>query len=519
MDLSKMALGIEFGSTRIKAVLINEKHKIIVQGECHWENHLENGIWTYSLPEIWKGLQTAYAALAEEYALRYGEPITTVGCIGVSAMMHGYLPFDKNDCLLVPFRTWRNTITERAAKELTELFGVNIPQRWSIAHYYQAILDKEKHIPEVAFFTTLSGYIHWQLTGQKVLGVGDASGMFPIDSRTGTYDVAMLQKFEKLTGTDLTALLPKVLLAGFSAGTLTKRGAQLLDPTGILQPGVMLCPPEGDAGTGMTATNSVAPRTGNVSAGTSIFAMVVLERPLSKIYPEIDLVMTPAGDLVAMVHCNNCTSDLNAWINQYAEFAALYGMSIDQKKLYEELFKKSLQGKPDCGGIVPVNYYSGEGVTHFNEGRPLLVRNPDSDFSLANLMKAHIYSTMATLKIGLDILSEEAVETDKLMGHGGLFKTPGVAQRYLAAASKVPVTVMKTAGEGGSYGMALLAAYCIAVKGRTSLTLTQYLEQEVFAGAEISMQQPVAEDVEGFNTFLKKYKKALFIEQAALEHL
>ena len=425
----KTALGIEFGSTRIKAVLIGPEHTPLAQGDYTWENQLHNGIWTYPLEQVWHGLQSAYAALAADVQQKYGCTLTKVGCIGISAMMHGYLAFDANGELLVPFRTWRNTITGAAAEELTAAFGFNIPQRWSIAHLYQAMLNKEEHLSKLDFFTTLAGYVHWQLTGHKVLGVGDASGMFPIDSTTGGYDAAMLQKFNTMAAAkgyavDLNALLPEVLPAGADAGTLTEAGARLLDPAGNLQAGIPLCPPEGDAGTGMAATNSVAPRTGNVSAGTSIFAMVVLEKALSKVYPEIDMVTTPAGDPVAMVHCNNCTSDLNAWVELLAQNAELCGAKVNKGELFTKLFNLSLQGAPDCGGVIPVNYYSGEGVTHFDAGRPMLLRGPESDFSLANLMRANIYSAFATLAIGLDILNEEHVTLDTLLGHGGLFKTP-----------------------------------------------------------------------------------------------
>ena len=397
----KTALGIEFGSTRIKAVLIGPEHTPLAQGDYTWENQLHNGIWTYPLEQVWQGLQSAYAALAADVQQKYGCTLTKVGCIGISAMMHGYLAFDANGELLVPFRTWRNTITGAAAEELTAAFGFNIPQRWSIAHLYQAMLNKEEHLSKLDFFTTLAGYVHWRLTGHKVLGVGDASGMFPIDSTTGGYDAAMLQKFNTMAAAkgyavDLNALLPEVLPAGADAGTLTEAGARLLDPAGNLQAGIPLCPPEGDAGTGMAATNSVAPRTGNVSAGTSIFAMVVLEKALSKVYPEIDMVTTPAGDPVAMVHCNNCTSDLNAWVELLAQNAELCGAKVNKGELFTKLFNLSLQGAPDCGGVIPVNYYSGEGVTHFDAGRPMLLRGPESDFSLANLMRANIYSAFAT---------------------------------------------------------------------------------------------------------------------------
>ena len=516
----RCTLGIEFGSTRIKAVLIGPDHAPLAQGDYTWENRLENGVWTYPESEIWAGLQAAYAALAADVQARFGQPLTTVGCLGVSAMMHGYLAFDENDALLVPFRTWRNTITGPAAEALTEAFGFNIPQRWSIAHLYQAMLNKEEHLPRLRFFTTLAGFVHWKLTGRKVLGVGDASGMFPIDSAATDYDKDLLARFNGMAAragylVDAAALLPAVLPAGAEAGTLTPEGARLLDPTGTLQPGCPLCPPEGDAGTGMAATDSVAPRTGNVSAGTSIFAMVVLERPLRRVYPEIDLVTTPDGAPVAMVHCNNCTSDLNAWVDLLAQAAALGGTAPDKGALFTKLFELSLQGAPDAGGIVPVNYYSGEGVTHFDAGCPLLLRGPESAFTLPNLMRAHIYSAMATLALGLDILHGEEVAVDTLTGHGGLFKTPGVAQRYLAAAAAAPVTVRQTAGEGGPYGMALLAAY--ALNKAPGETLAAYLHERVFAGAPASTLAPTEADRAGFTAFLGRYRGALQAERAALQ--
>lgn len=515
----KTALGIEFGSTRIKAVLIGPEHTPLAQGDYTWENQLHNGIWTYPLEQVWQGLQSAYAALAADVQQKYGCTLTKVGCIGISAMMHGYLAFDANGELLVPFRTWRNTITGAAAEELTAAFGFNIPQRWSIAHLYQAMLNKEEHLSKLDFFTTLAGYVHWQLTGHKVLGVGDASGMFPIDSTTGGYDAAMLQKFNTMAAAkgyavDLNALLPEVLPAGADAGTLTEAGARLLDPAGNLQAGIPLCPPEGDAGTGMAATNSVAPRTGNVSAGTSIFAMVVLEKPLSRVYPEIDMVTTPSGEAVAMVHCNNCTSDLNAWVSLLAESAALCGVEVDKGTLFTKLFNASLRGAPDCGGVTPVNYFSGESVTHFDAGLPLLLRRPDADFTLANFMRANIYSAFATLAMGLEILRNEDVAVDTLLGHGGLFKTPGVAQRYLAAAAGAPVTCMETAGEGGPYGMALLAAYRLhRAEGET---LADYLKTRVFAGARSMTVTPDAADVAGFAAFLREYERALRAERAVV---
>lgn len=455
LTLRNCTLGIEFGSTRIKTVLVDDTCKPVAQGDFTWENRLENGVWTYPLDEVWRGVQAAYAALAADVQARYGQPLTTVGCIGISAMMHGYLPFDAAGNLLVPFRTWRNTMTGQAAEALTAAFGFNIPQRWSVAHLYQAMLNREPHLAQLDFFTTLAGYVHWQLTGRKVL-----------------------------------------------------------DPTGVLQPGVPFCPPEGDAGTGMTATNSVAPRTGNVSAGTSIFAMVVLEKPLSKVYPEIDMVTTPDGAAVAMVHCNNCTSDLNAWVDLLAESAALCGAGIDKGALFTRLFNESLKGAPDCGGVVPINYISGESVTHFDAGLPLLLRRPNSDFTLANFMRANIYSAFATLALGLNILKQEHVALDTLLGHGGIFKTPGVAQRYLAAAAGAPVTCMETAGEGGPYGMALLAAYRL-YRGAGE-TLTAYLNRCVFADARSVTLAPDADDTDGFAKFLIEYKNALNAERAVV---
>lgn len=518
------ALGIELGSTRIKAILAGPDGTVLASGAHDWENRYEDGYWTYHLDEVWDGIRDAYANLAAEYQATYGEPLSTVGALGVSAMMHGYLPFDKDGNQLAAFRTWRNTTTQAAAEALTARFSFNIPQRWSIAHLYQAMLNGEDHLPRIDFLTTLAGYVHWQLTGRKVLGIGDASGMFPIDSKTHDYDAAMMVSFDQLLEQAdlpyrLRDILPAVLCAGEDAGTLTQAGAQLLDPTGVLQPGAPVCPPEGDAGTGMAATNTVAVRTGNVSAGTSIFAMVVLEKPLQKVYPEIDLVTTPDGAPVAMVHCNNCTSDLNAWVNLFGQVAALCGAPQKAADLFPLLFNASLEGAADCGGVVPVNYYSGEGVTHFDAGCPLLVRGAQSDFSLPNLMRAHIYSAMATLKIGLDILQDEHVAVDRLLGHGGLFKTPGVAQKYLAAAAKAPVTVMQTAGEGGPYGMALLAGYRLAVLQGCTLNLADYLQQTIFADAPGSTLAPEESDVAGFTAFLEQYKTALKAERAAVDSL
>ena len=516
----KTALGIEFGSTRIKAVLIGADNAPIASGDHEWENRYDNGVWTYTLEDIWTGLQDAYTKMAADVKEKYDITLTRVGAIGFSAMMHGYMAFDKAGNLLVPFRTWRNNITEEASEKLTDLFGFHIPQRWTIAHLYQAILNGEPHVADIDYVTTLAGYIQWKMTGERVVGIGEASGIFPIDSETNTYFADMIAKFDEAVADKAYSwkaldVLPHVLTAGDNAGVLTKEGAALLDMSGNLEAGIPLCPPEGDAGTGMAATNSVAPRTGNVSAGTSIFAMVVLEKALSKVYPEIDMVTTPAGDPVAMVHCNNCTSDLNAWVELLAQNAELCGAKVNKGELFTKLFNLSLQGAPDCGGVIPVNYYSGEGVTHFDAGRPMLLRGPESDFSLANLIRANIYSAFATLAIGLDILNEEHVTLDTLLGHGGLFKTPGVAQRYLAAAAHTAVTCTETAGEGGPYGMALLAAY--RVEHADGETLANYLQNRVFAGAASTTLNPDAADEAGFAAFLKEYKKALCAERTAVE--
>ncbi len=516
-------LGIEFGSTRIKAVLVDESHQPVAMGTHDWENRLENNIWTYSLEDIWSGLQGCYRSLAEDVKEKYGETLSAIGCIGFSGMMHGYMPFNEAGELLAPFRTWRNTITEEACRELTPLFDFNIPQRWSIAHLYQAILNGEEHVKDIAFLTTLAGYIHWKLTGEKVLGIGEASGMFPIDSTVRDYDREMTAKFDELTAPKgyhwkLRDILPKVLCAGEKAGVLTAEGAKLLDPAGALQAGIPLCPPEGDAGTGMVATNSVRVRTGNISAGTSIFSMVVTEKTLEKVHEEIDMVTTPDGNPVAMVHCNNCTSDLNAWVNLFQEFAGKFGMNIDKNELYGTLYREALTADPDCGGLVAYNYFSGEPVTGLNEGRPLFVRTPDAKFTLANFMRSHLYSAMATLKIGNDILlKEEKVKVDSLMGHGGLFKTPVVGQQLMAAAFNSPVTVMDTASEGGAWGMAVLAAFLLEKEDGESLP--DYLSDKIFAGQTGSTIAPRPEDVAGFDAFVEKYKKALPAEKAAVEGL
>lgn len=516
-------LGIEFGSTRIKAVLIGEDSSPIASGSFEWENSYIDNVWTYSLDEVWTGLQTCYKELVKDVRDKFGVPIKTVGSIGFSAMMHGYMAFDKNDELLVPFRTWRNTITGEAAEELTGLFGYNIPQRWSIAHLRQAILNKEAHVGDIAYLTTLAGYVHWKLTGEKVLGIGDASGMFPIDIETKDFNAHMIQQFDQLTEKEgyswtLKDILPKVLVAGECAGVLTMEGAALLDPEGELEAGIPMCPPEGDAGTGMAATNSVAVRTGNVSAGTSVFAMIVLEKELSKVYPEIDLVTTPDGSLVGMVHCNNCTSDLNAWVNLFKEFMQTMGMEADMNKLFGALYNKALEGDTDCGGLLSYCYFSGEPVTGFEEGRPLFVRDVDCKFTLSNFMRTHLYSSLAALKIGLDILfKEEKVQADKIFGHGGLFKTKGVGQRIMAAAMDTPVSVMETAGEGGAWGISVLAAYMKNKEQEESLS--DYLNNKVFAGNKGSKMTPDAKDVEGFDAFIQRYKAALPVERAAVDSI
>ena len=518
----RTALGIELGSTRIKAVLVNDRNEIIAQGDHSWENQLVDGIWTYSLKAIWGGLQDAYAQLAANVNRQYGTDLTTLGAMGFSAMMHGYMAFNDKDELLVPFRTWRNTMTEEASLKLTEAFGFHIPQRWSIAHLYQAILKGEEHVKDVAFFTTLAGYIHWQLTGEKVLGVGEASGMFPIDSNTKQFDTKMIETFDAMVADKgfpwkLAEILPGVKIAGEHAGVLTAEGAKKLDPTGTLQPGVPLCPPEGDAGTGMTATNSVRVRTGNVSAGTSVFSMIVTEKPLSKAYEEIDMVTTPTGEPVAMVHCNNCTSDLNAWVDLFKETLDLFGADVSMNDLYGKLYNKALEGDADCGGLLAYNYFSGEHVTGFEEGRPLFVRKPDAAFTLSNFMRTHLYTSLGALKTGMDILlKEEKVAIDRITGHGGLFKTKGVGQSILAAACNTPIAVMETAGEGGAWGMAILANYMISGE---KLPLDVYLEQEVFADAACEIEEPKEEMVAGFETFMENYKAGLAVERAAVDHL
>jgi len=519
----KTLLGIEFGSTRIKAVLTDFEHNPIAQGGHGWENRLENGIWTYTLEDIWTGLQDCYAKLAGDVEKQYGVKLETVGAMGFSAMMHGYMAFDKEGNLLVPFRTWRNTITEEASDKLTELFGYHIPQRWSIAHLYQAILNGEEHVGKIDFFTTLAGYIHWQLTGEKVLGVGDASGMFPIDSASCDYNEKMVGQFDELIAPKgfswkLRDILPVSLAAGKSAGSLTKEGAKKLDPTGTLKAGIPVCPPEGDAGTGMAATNSVGVRTGNISAGTSVFSMVVLEHDLSKAYPELDLVTTPSGEQVAMVHCNNCTSDLNAYVGLFREFAKAAGNEIDDDTLYGTLYRKAMEGDADCGGLLAYNYFSGESITGFNEGRPLFVRRPDAKMNLANFMRTHLYTALGALKVGNDILmKEENVKADFFFGQGGFFKIRGVGDRVMAAALNTPIKLMETAGEGGPWGEAILAGYMILKE--EGETLEQYLNNKVFKSGKVETCEPVAEDVKGFDEFMKDYNAGLSIERAAVDSL
>lgn len=520
IESGKAILGIEFGSTRIKAVLIDEENKPIAQGSHEWENQLVDGLWTYSVEAIWYGLQDCYADLRANVKKEYDTEIETLAAIGVSAMMHGYMAFNKEEEILVPFRTWRNTNTAKAAAKLSELFVYNIPLRWSISHLYEAILDNEEHVKDIDFLTTLAGFIHWQITGQRVLGVGDASGMIPVDPNTKTYSAEMVEKFDNLiapNGFDwkLLDILPKVLVAGENAGFLTPEGAKKLDVSGHLKPGIPVCPPEGDAGTGMVATNAVKQRTGNVSAGTSSFSMIVLEKELSKPYEMIDMVTTPDGSLVAMVHCNNCTSDLNAWVGLFKEYQELLGIPVDMNEVYGKLYNNALKGDADCGGLMSYNYISGEPITGLSEGRPMFVRSANDKFNLANFMRVHLYASVGVLKIGNDILfNEEMIRVDRITGHGGLFKTKGVGQRVLAAAINSPITVMETAGEGGAWGIALLAAYL--VNNTKKQNLADYLDEVVFAGDAGEEISPTPEDVAGFNAYIKNYKACLPIEQAAV---
>jgi len=521
IETGKAILGIELGSTRIKAVLIDQENKPIAQGNHTWENQLVDGLWTYSIEAIWSGLQDCYADLRSNVKNLYGIEIENLAAIGVSAMMHGYMPFNVKEEILVPFRTWRNTNTGRAAAALSDLFVYNIPLRWSISHLYQAILDNEAHVKDIDFLTSLAGYVHWQLTGEKVLGIGDASGMLPIDPATHNYSAEMVAKFDKLIAPNqynwtLQDILPKVLSAGESAGVLTPEGSKKLDASGHLKAGIPVCPPEGDAGTGMVATNAVKQRTGNVSAGTSSFSMIVLEKELSKPYEMIDMVTTPDGSLVAMVHCNNCTSDLNAWVNLFKEYQELLGIPVDMNEIYSKLYNIALTGDADCGGLLSYNYISGEPVTGLAEGRPLFVRSANDKFNLANFMRSHLYASVGVLKIGNDILfNEEKIKVDRITGHGGLFKTKGVGQRILAAAINSPISVMETAGEGGAWGIALLGSYLVNNEKKQSLA--DFLDEKVFvgdAGIEVS---PTAEDVAGFNTYIENYKAGLPIEEAAVK--
>ena len=521
IETGKAILGIELGSTRIKAVLIDQENKPIAQGNHTWENQLVDGLWTYSIEAIWSGLQDCYADLRSNVKNLYGIEIENLAAIGVSAMMHGYMPFNAKEEILVPFRTWRNTNTGRAAAALSDLFVYNIPLRWSISHLYQAILDNEAHVKDIDFLTTLAGYVHWQLTGEKVLGIGDASGMLPIDPTTHNYSAEMVAKFDKLIAPNqynwtLQDILPKVLSAGESAGVLTPEGSKKLDASGHLKAGIPVCPPEGDAGTGMVATNAVKQRTGNVSAGTSSFSMIVLEKELSKPYEMIDMVTTPDGSLVAMVHCNNCTSDLNAWVNLFKEYQELLGIPIDMNEISSKLYNIALTGDADCGGLLSYNYISGEPVTGLAEGRPLFVRSANDKFNLANFMRSHLYASVGVLKIGNDILfNEEKIKVDRITGHGGLFKTKGVGQRILAAAINSPISVMETAGEGGAWGIALLGSYLVNNEKKQSLA--DFLDEKVFvgdAGIEVS---PTAENVAGFNTYIENYKAGLPIEEAAVK--
>ncbi|GAA5088475.1 hypothetical protein GCM10025760_10930 [Microbacterium yannicii] len=586
IQAGRTALGIELGSTRIKACLVDadDPANVLAVGSHAWENRYESGLWTYSLDDVWSGLQAAYAGLVADAQQRHGVAPDTFGAIGVSAMMHGYLAFDEAGTLLVPFRTWRNTNTGPAAGELTDAFGVNIPLRWSIAHLHQAVVDAEPHVPDIRFVTTLAGYVHQRLTGEKVLGVGDASGMFPIDSATGDYDAGMLARYDalrqaqgpvagqaqgpvggqaqgpvggqaqgpvagqaqgpvggqaqgpvagqaqgpaagRLPVAHVADLLPRVLAAGAPAGELTAEGAALLDPTGALRPGIPFCAPEGDAGTGMVATNAVAPRTGNVSAGTSIFAMVVLERPLERVHHELDLVTTPSGDAVAMVHCNNGASELAAWAGMFSRFAAASGMPLADDAVYETLFREALEGEADAGGLLAYNHLAGEPIAGLTEGRPLFVRTPDSRFTLANAIRAQLYGVFGTLALGMRVLDDEGVRLDRMFAHGGMFRTAGVAQRFLAGALGAPVSVGDSASEGGAWGIAVLAAYAMTVRGTdasaaaSGISLAAYLDDRVFANAAIVTAEPDPADVAGFAAYLDRYRAGLAVEAAAVTSL
>jgi sugar (pentulose or hexulose) kinase len=516
-------LGIELGSTRIKAVLVNKENEPIAQGGSDWENTLLDGHWTYALDDVWKNLASCFANLQKDVQQKFGVSMTKTKALGISAMMHGYLAFDKQGKLLVPFRTWRNTTTHKAAEELSDLFDYPVPERWTISHLYQAILNKEEHVKDITYVCTLAAYVHWKLTGEKVLGIGDASGLFPIDTNTNDYDQKMIKGFDSLVEDKgfpwkIQSILPKVLVAGQNAGALTPDGALLLDPSGHFSAGIPLCPPEGDAGTGMVATNSIAQRTGNVSAGTSVFAMIVLEHELSKSYNKfIDLVTTPDGSLVAMAHANNCTGEYDRWMALFSQVLEATGNKVPKHKLYDTLLGKALEGAKDCGGLLPYNYISGETMTGIYEGRPLFIRLTENDFTLENFMRAQLFTALGALRVGMDILFEdEKVEIDTINGHGGFFKTPVVGQTMMAAALHTPISVLKTAGEGGAWGIALLASYLVNKDDRN---LQDFLSKKVFATSEASVIKPTKEDIAGFNAFFVNYKKGLAVEKAAVEHL
>ena len=520
----KTAIGIELGSTRLKSVLIDNNFTPIASGTHDWENIFTDGVWTYNLDDVWKGVQNSFCSLSSDVKEKYGVELTVTGAIGVSAMMHGYLAFNKSGNQLAQFRTWRNTSTEKAATLLTEKFNFNIPLRWSIAHLYQAMLNNESHVKDISFITTLAGYVHWKLTGKKAIGINDASGMFPVDTATQNYNSLMLEQFSKITSSynynwKITEILPEIINAGDEAGTLTPEGSRLLSPNGSLKPGIPLCPPEGDAGTGMIATNSIKEKTGNVSAGTSIFAMIVLEKDLSKVYPQIDIVLTPAGKSVAMVHCNNCTSDIDAWIRLFFEITECTGSKIDKNALYSLLYNKALEADSDCGRLLSYNYYSGEPLSGIEEGRPLLTRLPDGNFTLANFMRTLLFSAFGTLKYGMDILTEkENVTIKSLLGHGGMFKTKIVSQKLMAAALNTPVSVMESsAAEGGAWGISLLAAFMLQ-KTNGCVSLEQFLEEKVFININSEKIEPDPDDVKSFNNYMERYAAGLIIEKAAVEN-
>lgn len=522
IDDGNAVLGIEFGSTRIKAVLIDKRGTILAKGVFDWENSFENGIWTYPQTQIWAGLQAAYRHLAENVKTQYQIPLKRVAAIGISAMMHGYMPFDKAGNLLVPFRTWRNNFTEKSSQKLTALFDYNIPQRWSIAHLYHAILNQEPHVGQIDYLTTLAGYVHWQLTGEKVLGIGDASGMFPIDMQTQDYSQKMLSRFDQLVqeknyAWKLSHILPRAQTAGKTAGKLTALGAKLLDPTGDLQPDIPFCPPEGDAGTGMVATNSIKPKTGNISAGTSAFAMIVLEQTLSRVYAQLDMVTTPAGKLVAMAHANNCTTDINAWLNLFGESLQAFGVNINTDKLYETLLLQALKADPDCGDLLAYGFYSGEHAVGLSEGCPLFLHPTNANFNLANFIRVHLYTAFGAMKLGMDILlQQERVEIKRILGHGGIFKTQGVAQKVLASALNIPVATMETASEGGAWGIALLAAFL--ENAQRGQSLEQYLDDEIFAETVTNVVEPDAIMHRGYEKFMQNYQRGIAIVQAAIDH-